>query len=180
MTFTVPLPKKDRCRLDSRSKMAMLAAAFTSIALVWPLLIVAPGRLAAESKSENDSIQGELKKLEGTWHHVSREVGGKQVAGEDKESLFVIRGNVGVFKRGTKVGQICTIKLVDIQSVPKKIDLIVTDGDNEGITMFAIYEVNADSFKYCGSIGSRPTSFATSPDDKAYTNISTYKRVESR
>jgi uncharacterized protein (TIGR03067 family) len=35
----------------------------------------------------------ELTKLQGTWYHVSRVVDGKEVEGEDKEALLIVRRN---------------------------------------------------------------------------------------
>jgi uncharacterized protein (TIGR03067 family) len=154
----------------------MMFAAFA--VLTCTLQVTVPSQLAAQSKSDEDPIQRELKNLQGTWYHVSREAGGKQNAGEDKESLFVIRGNLGIFKRRAMVGQVCTIKLVDAKSDPKKVDLIVTDGPYEGKVILAIYQVDGDVLKYCGGVDARPTSFTTNERDRVYSYCSTFKRVK--
>jgi uncharacterized protein (TIGR03067 family) len=120
----------------------------------------------------------ELEKLQGVWYHVSREVNGKETAGEDKESLFVVRGNIVVLKTGDKVGQVGMLKIVDPTSKPKKLDLIITDGANEGMTVLGVYQVDGDVFKYCGAIKSRPTSLATKAADEDYVYCSTYKKLK--
>jgi len=120
----------------------------------------------------------ELDKLQGIWYHVSREVGGKEVAGESKDSLFVVRGNIVVLKRGDQVGQVGMLKIIDSTSKPKKFDLIITDGPNEGRTVLTVYEVDGDVLKYCGANESRPSSLATNANDKNYVYCSTYKKLK--
>jgi uncharacterized protein (TIGR03067 family) len=124
------------------------------------------------------AAEKELEQLQGVWYHVSREVGGKEVSGESKESLFVVRGNIVVLKTGDKVGQVGMLKIVDPKSNPKKLDLIITDGANEGMTILSVYKVDGDVFKYCGAVEARPTSLATNRDDKEYVYCSTYKKLK--
>jgi len=124
------------------------------------------------------SVEKALEQLQGVWYHVSREVGGKEAAGESKDSLFVVRGNIIVLKTGDKVGQVGMLKIVDSKSTPKKLDLIITDGPNEGMTILCVYQVEGDVFKYCGGVKARPASLATNADDKEYVYLSTYKKLK--
>jgi uncharacterized protein (TIGR03067 family) len=126
------------------------------------------------------TAEKELEALQGTWYHVSREAGGKETVGERKESVFVVRGKIVVLKTGENVGQVAMIKNVDSASKPKKMDLVITDGANEGLTILSVYEVSGDVFRYCGGIKTRPTSLTTAEDDdpKNYVYCSTYKKLK--
>jgi uncharacterized protein (TIGR03067 family) len=132
----------------------------------------------AQPDAKKGTTQPDLEKLQGTWFHVSRDEGGKQVAGADKEALWVIRGNVFVSKQQDRVWSVGTIKIIDANSNPKKMDLVITDGANEGMTILAVYQVDDEGFRYCGCVEARPSSFATKKDDKSYTYCSTCKRLK--
>jgi uncharacterized protein (TIGR03067 family) len=140
------------------------------------------GHAAGEKGTKTDAaaVMKELARLQGTWTFVSREAGGKQVMGEDKNFFLVIRGDVGVLKIGKSIGQVCKIKIVDATSDPKKLDLIMTDGTNEGEVVYSIYQIEGDLFKYCGSINNptgRPTAFATKEGDET-TYCNSYRRAK--
>jgi uncharacterized protein (TIGR03067 family) len=139
---------------------------------------LAPSNGVQAQPKPGTAAEKEFEKLQGVWYHVSREVGGKEVAGESKESLFVVRGNIVVLKTGDKVGQVGMLKIVDSTSMPKKFDLVITDGANEGMTILSVYQVDGDVFKYCGAVKSRPTSLATNANDKEYVYCSTYKKLK--
>jgi len=140
---------------------------------------VASRTAAAQESDKNDAaVKADLAKLQGVWYHLSREEKGKQVAGEDKEQLFVFRGKVVVLKKGTEVGQVGFVKNIDALSKPKKFDLVITDGSNEGMTVLCIYEIKDGVFRYCGGVEARPASFNTSADAKSYVYCSSYKRVK--
>src|SRR5262249_50285058 len=95
-------------------------------------------------------------------------------------SMFVVRGNIVILKTGDKVGQVAQLKIVDAASKPKKLDMIITDGANEGMTILAVFQVDGDVFKYCGALTTRPASLATNANDKEYTYLSTYKRLKPK
>jgi uncharacterized protein (TIGR03067 family) len=142
------------------------------------LLLCRIGPSDGVQPKQDATAEKELEKLQGVWYHVSREVGGKEAAGESKDSLFVVRGNIFVLKTGDKVGQVGMLKIVDSKSTPKKLDLIITDGPNEGMTILCVYQVDGDVFKYCGAVKTRPASLTTNADDKEYTYLSTYKKLK--
>ena len=145
---------------------------------LFPLFLLASFRQETPEKAKpkvDEVARNELEKLQGVWFHVSRQVEGKEVAGEDKEDLFVVRGNLVVLKHGTEVGQVGRLKLVDPIGNPKKLDLLITDGPNEGLTVFALYKVDNDVFQYWGSISARPKDFKTKGREGVYR--STYKRT---
>ena len=130
-----------------------------------------------EANDKNGAIRKELQKLQGTWSHVSRQVAGKEIVGEDKTALCVVRGNQVVFKRGTNVQQVGVLKIVDATGNPKRMDILITDGPYEGKTVLAIYEVTEDMFRYCASLEARPQTFTTKEGDKGYIFCSTYRRA---
>lgn len=153
---------------------------FAFVTVVFPVCGNAIERrtLAAHQSDKQDvAAQADLAKLQGVWYHVSREEKGKQVAGESKDHLIVFRGTVVILKTGTEVGQVGMLKNIDAAANPKKVDLVITDGPNEGKTILAIYEIRDGLFRYCGSLDARPTSFDTKPDDKGYLYCSSYKRA---
>jgi len=63
--------------------------------------------------------------------------------------VVAFRENVAVFKQGAKIIQVLFLKNIDAKSTPKKVDFVITDGPNEGSTMFCIYEIKDDVFRYC-------------------------------
>lgn len=132
----------------------------------------------AQQRGQNAAAQEDVEKLQGAWYHASREEKGQQVVGEAKEVLIVFRGNVVVFKKGTEVSQVCVLKNIDARSNPKKVDVVITDGRNEGLTIQAIYEIKDGIFRYCGSADVRPTSFTTKADHAASVYCSSFKRVK--
>jgi uncharacterized protein (TIGR03067 family) len=138
----------------------------------------AHSRAAPQAGKNEAATKADLEKLQGVWYHSSREEKGKQVAGEAKDIVIVFRGNVVVFKKGTEVSQVCFLKNFDALSNPKKVDLEITDGPNEGRTVLGIYEIKDGVFRYCGSVAARPTSFTTAADDKGYVYCSSYKRLK--
>ena len=150
-----------------------------SVVVLLPILVRAAFHQQAPEKGEHKIgkvARKELEKLQGSWFQVAVELDGKEIAGEDKESLFIVRGNVVVLKKGTAVGQVAMLKLVDPIGNPKKMDLVITDGHKEGMTFFAIYklELDKDVFKYCGSVSGRPKDFKARKGEGVY--CGTYKR----
>jgi uncharacterized protein (TIGR03067 family) len=132
----------------------------------------------ALQNSTKEETQAVMKKLQGTWYHLSRHEKGKEVAGEDKEILWVVRDDLFISKQGQQVGSLGKMKLVDIKSVPMKIDIEITDGANEGKTVLAVFSVDGETFRYCGCIDERPASLATSEKDRNYTYCSTFKLMK--
>jgi uncharacterized protein (TIGR03067 family) len=118
--------------------------------------------------------QKELEKLQGTWTHFSREEGGKQVVGEAKDLKMVITGDKWTLDSG-RGAQAGTLKIVDAASTPKKLNLVITSGPNKGLTILAVYQVDADVFKYCGNVKARPISLQTKLADGSY--CSSFKRL---
>jgi uncharacterized protein (TIGR03067 family) len=69
-----------------------------------------------------------------------------------------------------------TLKILDAASNPKKLDLVITQGANKGLTVLAVYQVEGDVFKYCGSVDARPSSLKTKAGDGAY--CSSFRRAK--
>jgi uncharacterized protein (TIGR03067 family) len=141
---------------------------------LWDLL----GQDSVRPGAEKVAAQAALEKLQGTWYHASRHERGEEIAGEDKEILWVIRGDVFVSKQRDRVWSVGTVRIVDASSDPKKMDLVITDGANEGKTILAVYRVDGEVFQYCDCLDARPASLTTTKDDKSYTYCSTYKRLK--
>jgi uncharacterized protein (TIGR03067 family) len=140
-------------------------------------MLVQPSFVTA-FQGDQGAAKRDIEALQGEWYHASREQKGKQLVGEAKDVLIVFRGEAVVFKKGTEVSQVCFLKNIDASSNPKKVDLLVTDGPNEGLTVLGIYEIKDGVFRFCGGVEARPPTFVTTPDDKGYVYCSSYKRVK--
>jgi uncharacterized protein (TIGR03067 family) len=134
------------------------------------------GGSASHGAQDKSEAKKELEKLQGTWTHLSREEGGKQVVGEAKDIKFVITGDKWTLGRDGESGQAGTLKIVDAASTPKKFDLVITDGPNKGKVVLSVYAVDGDVLKYCGNLEARPPSLQTKPGDGSYCN--SYKRLK--
>jgi uncharacterized protein (TIGR03067 family) len=132
-------------------------------------------RTAPASTGDGVDPKDELAKLQGTWTHLSREEGGKQVAGEAKDLKFVITGGKWTLGRDGEDGQAGTLKVVDAASTPKKLDLVITDGPNKGLTVLCVYQLDGEILRYCGNVQARPLSLRTKSGDGSY--VSSFKRL---
>jgi uncharacterized protein (TIGR03067 family) len=112
--------------------------------------------------ADDEAIQRELKKFEGTWVMASGENDGKPLAADVvKKARLVIQGERHTVKVGndTYVG---THKL-DPNKSPKTIDVKDTDGPFKGKTLKGIYELTDEAFRICIAPPDkdRPTEFTT-------------------
>src|SRR6266849_480280 len=103
-----------------------------------------------------------LERLQGTWTIVALEVEGTNM-GEHvfKGSKIMVKGNrfdtisMGATYSGTVS--------VDPTRVPRRLDVMFTDGPHQGRSSLAIYELDGDIWKLClGFAGNdRPEAFLT-------------------
>jgi uncharacterized protein (TIGR03067 family) len=117
-------------------------------------------RAEALIKAITDRAAAEEQKfLEGAWTILSQEENGRE---RPLDVRVVFRGGTGVGRdpAGLELFR-CTWRVVDATTTPKKVDLIKPDGQ----TFRAIYALEGDTLKYCGSFERRPETFATRPGD---------------
>ena len=134
-------------------------------------LALVPAALAQEKGAE------ELKRLQGEWALVGREIDGEKDAPEDVEKSrikIVIKGNkVTLSSRGDPVGAEGTLKVFP-DAKPKAVELTHTSGDMKGQKAYAIYKLEGDRLTVCRSPTKRPTEFTTKPNSDRVILI--YKR----
>jgi uncharacterized protein (TIGR03067 family) len=115
--------------------------------------------------AEDEAVQKELSRFEGTWQFVSIEIEGKKVPEEQVKNSgkLVLKGDQFTLRQGD-VTYKGTLK-VDLTQKPKRIDITFTDGPEKGRTSLGIYELDGDTYKVCiGLTGKdRPTEFASKP-----------------
>ena len=124
---------------------------------------------------EDKSSEKELAKLSGSWIPQSAELGGQKLP-EDflgKVSLL-ISGNTYSSKVGTQADK-GNLKLNSL-SRPKTMDIIGTEGPNQGKTFPAIYEFAGNTLMICYDLESkkRPEAFKSLPGSQIF--FVTYKR----
>ena len=129
------------------------------------LLTLAAGLFLAADAPGEDPIKVEKKRFEGTWSLVALEVDGQPVTLDVmKEARLVVAGDRYSFQYGTARMELR--HRVDPGRTPKAIDLVITDGKDEGKVYRGIYELNGGRLKICRSAdpgNARPTRFATEP-----------------
>ena len=114
----------------------------------------------------SDAVQGELKKLEGTWHTAALTYNGKDFLANGKSGFhFVfkndeatIEGNDAVKKEYAKI----RVKL-DPAAMPRLLDMKVLGGVQINATIEGIYELRDDELKICAKVfgSDRPTEFSS-------------------
>ena len=125
----------------------------------------------------------DTKTLQGTWEVAELIVGGAKVPAKDVQGMkFIFKGQIltilpptadtGVVEKRT-----FTFKL-DPKQKPAAVDLTSLDGDNKGVVSPGIYEITADTLRWCQSddekAKERPKDF-TSPE-KSRVYVFTFKR----
>jgi uncharacterized protein (TIGR03067 family) len=112
-----------------------------------------------------DPIKKEYARFEGVWSFAVVDVEGTKQPAMPFESNKIIIAQEGHFVvvQGPKVTR-GTFKL-DPSKTPKHFDQTVTDGPVKGRTAACIYELEADTYKLCGSFRGkeRPATFDSQP-----------------
>lgn len=139
------------------------------------LTIVAAGTLLLPARSENDKNALDLKKLQGTW---------RVAEGEKKEITMTFTGKKFILNGGDDGPYAEGTIAIDASKTPKTMDLTVEKGKGEvaekfiGKTSRAIYDVTADSFKWCANEPGReerPSEFVRQAGERRFLLI-TFKR----
>ena len=143
------------------------------------LAVLAVGLLAAADRPVSDDARADLKKLAGTWALVA-EVSDGQKRDDDyvKKIKWVINedGSWKVLEDG-KVKYRGKLT-VDPTKKPRAIDSILA-GEQEGMVVRSIYEVNGDTLKHCFTVGEdRPKTFESKPGSRCTNSV--FKRVKEK
>ncbi len=128
------------------------------------LLIV--GLVIAADEGKDSAAKKERQQLEGSWTMVSMVRNGEKTEGEEaKKFTLVVDGDKYVLKNEDSAIGRGTTK-IDPSKTPKTIDIMPSEGENEGKTEQGIYELNGDDYKICfaGPEGRRPTEFESKAD----------------
>jgi RNA polymerase sigma-70 factor (ECF subfamily) len=129
-----------------------------------------------------DTVDGDLKKLQGTWYRVSSKLDDKEwgngLPPEDIRLQVVFKDDdwFGVDKDGKGLTKCHTIR-IDPSKTPKEIDVLDSKGQKT-ITV-GIYKIEGGTLTLCQNIGSkrRPTEFTSKPDGPRETVVlDVYKR----
>jgi uncharacterized protein (TIGR03067 family) len=127
-------------------------------------IVVACGMLAfliLSSSLKNSDNQAatakEYAQFEGVWRFALVEVeGAKQpeMPFETNKIIFISAERRYIVIQGTKITR--GVFHLDPSKTPKQIDCTVTDSQDKSRTYFGIYELEGDTYKFCGSF--RPSS----------------------
>jgi uncharacterized protein (TIGR03067 family) len=113
------------------------------------------------------AFAADAPKLDGTWKPVSGELGGKAFPEPALKaiSLTISNANYDVVVLEPQGAQHDrgTVKYLN-KLTPKGMDVIGTNGPNQGKTLPAIYEIDGDTLRVCYNLNgtNRPTDFKTS------------------
>jgi uncharacterized protein (TIGR03067 family) len=123
------------------------------------LLFAMPGWIHADEAAANK----ELDKLQGTWRSVRVEQSGQDRSSQHNADLFIFEGTEVIAKTGDKETYRADISLE--HGNPGKVTIKIKSGVNKGKVWVGIYEIDGDSFKWCGCwnflIDTLPEAFRT-------------------
>ncbi len=134
------------------------------------LLLGLPLALVVRSGAAEDNDA-----LEGTWLPETAELAGKKFPDEVRKGMkLVVKDDKYTVTVGKSVDK-GTLKRKP-SAKPKEVDIIGTDGPNQGKTFLAIYERDGDALRICYDLSgkSRPKEFKTGEGTKLF--LVTYKR----
>jgi uncharacterized protein (TIGR03067 family) len=144
------------------------------------LMLCVVGVLVAADDAKDKAVKEELKKFDGAWNAVSAKANGDEVPAEELKKIHV-----------TVEGGQYTVKLednvidkgnftIDPGKKPKQMDVKPVEGQNQGKTLLAIYELEGDDLKICfvEAEKDRPTDFTADKDSGRILHI--YKRAKSK
>jgi uncharacterized protein (TIGR03067 family) len=118
--------------------------------------------LIGATDAGEDSLKGDLAKLQGTWEIISMEAEGKEVPKVEYSGVqWVFDGNKIIAVRKGERREQATFTL-DERKDPKQLD---TTGKDDGDVLHGIYQLDGDHLKLCLSKkeGDRPKEFVTKP-----------------
>jgi uncharacterized protein (TIGR03067 family) len=143
------------------------------------LAVLAVALLAAADRPVSDDARADLKKLAGTWALVA-----EVSDGQKRDDDYVKKIKWVIHEDGTwKVLEDGQLKFrgkltVDPTKKPRAIDSTLA-GEQEGIIVRSIYEVNGDTLKHCFTVGEeRPKTFESKPGSRCTNSV--FKRVKEK
>jgi len=131
--------------------------------------------LAYSCPARGDDTKVDAKSMDGIWRPAAAELGGEKFPDEVRKSIkLVIDDGMYTVTVGKEPDR-GTVKL-NPATKPKEMDIIGTEGPNNGKTILAIYELTGDTLRICYDLSgkSRPSEFKTAKDTKRF--LVTYKR----
>ncbi|MDX1944439.1 MAG: TIGR03067 domain-containing protein [Pirellulaceae bacterium] len=118
----------------------------------------------------------DLKSLQGKWKPIEANLGDNKI---DQEVLDKATVEFADDKYTVTIGEMIEkgAILLDPKKAPKQMDIFPTQGANNGKTLWAIYQLEADSLTVCYSLtpGVRPENF--DPDTNTLLYVK-YQRVK--
>jgi len=139
--------------------------------------IIAVAFLGVAPTMHGGDAAKEAKLLNGKWTPISAELAGRPFPMETLKTIqLTINGN----KYATVVGDKSDQGRLDIYPAkkPKAMDIVGTEGPNQGKTFVAIYEFDMQTLRICYDLEGkqRPTEFKTKEGTQQF--LVTYKRVK--
>jgi len=134
------------------------------------LFLILPIFEASISAQEKDP-----EKISGTWILESAELAGKKLPQDFVSSVSLIISGTSYSSRVGKLSDKGTLKLSP-DSKPKEMDITSTEGQNQGKTFPAIYELSGNSLMICYDLEGkkRPEAFRSFLGNQVF--LAVYKR----
>jgi uncharacterized protein (TIGR03067 family) len=144
------------------------------------LLLCVVGFLVAADDAKDKAAKDELKKFDGAWKAVMAKVDGREATAEELAKVHV---TVEAGQYTVKIDDQVVEKgnfTMDPSKKPKQMDVKPVEGQNQGKTLLAIYELNADDLKICftESGKDRPDDFSSDKDSNRVLHV--YKRAKAK
>ncbi len=123
------------------------------------------------------AIKKEYEKLEGTWKMESFTMDGKPAPTKDfADFRMTLKGET--FTTVSADGKSAGTYKVDPARSPKTIDITFTSGQNDGMTMLGVYEVDGDTYKVCLPTSSKERPKELTSRDGTGLVLEVFKRIK--
>ena len=127
------------------------------------LLVVAVVLMGADQPKSKE-VAAEEKRFEGTWRFASLEIEGKALPKDAfSKAKLVLKGDTHTYSNPSSTSHGTFVVNPDVK--PKTLDVTFSDGPEKGNTLHGIYELEADTYRLCISLGGkpRPMAFVSEP-----------------
>src|SRR5690242_4677403 len=115
----------------------------------WQWLIVAVGGLLIAADAPKNDARKDLDRMRGTWVATSAEASGTPFdEARIKAMKMVIKGNKYTYTSVDDYREQGTLTL-DPTKKPKTVDIVITEGSDQGETQRGIYQLDKDTLKFC-------------------------------
>lgn len=137
--------------------------------------ILIPGILFLGTQHVSSAQNIDNEKISGTWILESAELAGKKLPQDFVSSVSLIISGTSYSSRVGKLSDKGTLKLSP-DSKPKEMDITSTEGQNQGKTFPAIYELSGNSLMICYDLEGkkRPEAFRSFLGNQVF--LAVYKR----